>query len=165
MERAAVGLFKKENDVATIVSELKSVGVTDEHLLVLGHDDAAEVGEMFNEEASEGAVAGAAAGTSLGALIGSIALLPIPGLNIAAAAGFMSAVVGGIGGGYLGAIYGTRANTDEEYHFRDELEAGAVIIVAGLKHASEEQVLDIFRQHNGEHIGVHDMDENALAHD
>ncbi len=166
MQNAAVGLFNEVRKVDDILAALRQVGVPDDALAVLVSAEASEVSNILKDEAAEGAAMGAAAGGGLGAtagLLGSLALLPVPGLNVAAATGIMASAVGGVGGGFLGALFGSRAEENTELQLKEQLAQGGVLIIAGVDVTNEDRVVATLKRHGGRFVGTQAISETELT--
>ncbi len=166
MQKAAVGLFDDVTQVEQIVAELRQAGVSEGRLAVLVSAEANEVSNLLKDEAAEGATVGAATGGGIGAtagLLGSLALLPVPGLNVAAATSLMASAVGGIGGGFLGALYGSRAKENTELNLKDHLAQGGVMVIAVVNEANEASVMATLERFDGQFVSTHEISATELA--
>lgn len=165
MRKAAVGLFKNQEKAESIITTLRNMGVADDEIAVLVSSEAQEVSNILVDEAAEGAAVGAATGGGLGATAGlltSVALLPVPGLNVAAATGIMASAVGGIGGGFLGALYGSRTKENDEINLKDHLAQGGVMVIAGVNDANEADVVAALKRDCGELVSIQEISETEL---
>lgn len=127
-----VGVFDNYRPAQDVVAVLHSAGVTDAAITLLASAEAGEIANIIKtkpeKSAMEGALLGTGIGSALGAL-GTVALVTIPGLGVVVASGVIAILSGGAIGGYLGALYGTRAETDDVISIKNEISADDIIIV------------------------------------
>jgi len=124
MSHMISAVFDNREEARRAVSELRSAGIPEDAISLVGRPDDAEDTNDDSDGASEGSVAGAVAGGGVaGALLG-VAALAIPGVGPLAAAGAIAASaiptaagIGAAAGATAGAI--TRMLSDHEVDGRD----------------------------------------------
>lgn len=143
-ERIASAVFDSREEAARALSELRSAGIRDEAISVVGQSDEHHSGsrrsdnDSDDDEATGDVVKGAAMGAGAGALLG-IAALAIPGIGPLAAAGAIAsgaiptaAAIGGGAGLAAGGIGGLLADhgVDEEdsKYYEERIHQGGIFL-------------------------------------
>ena len=162
MNHVISAVFDDREDARRAVSELRSAGIPDEAISLVGRPDDSDNDSDPEEGASKGSVAGAvAAGGVAGALLG-VAALAIPGVGPLAAAGAIaaSAVPTGAGvGAAVGATGGAIARMlgdheveggDAEY-YEEHINRGGIFVSVDTRRAEGtcETARDILRRSGG----------------
>jgi len=146
-----MGLFSTQEQVAAVVSELRSVGFGKEDVSVLFPEPrgarvpAADHEQQDSREANAvaGVGAGGAFGGTLGLLLG-IAAMTMPGLGIVAAAGpiagaLMGAAAGAAVGGLAGHLVGMGIPEAHALHYEGKIGSGSIFVAV---HVSDDAALD-----------------------
>lgn len=130
-----------------------------------GADRTAEEGQSSGEEVADGSVA---AGGLAGGLIGAVgAALLLPGVGLAIAGGALSmaiigAVVGGISGGFLGALEHLGVPRDKARYYEQEFHSGRILLVVKPTTFAQEQFAhDVLRQYGAHEVTTHSTDKQA----
>jgi hypothetical protein len=159
----ASAVFDSREEAERALSELRSVGVREESISILGQSEDRGDGENRIEdtdhEAKEDVVSGAAVGTAAGALLG-VAALAIPGVGPLAAAGAIAAsaipsaaVIGGGAGMAAGSVVGLLKDhgVDEEdaSYYDERLRSGGYLLTVTGGDVPNETVSDILYRHGG----------------
>lgn len=163
-ERFASAVFDSREEAERALSELRSAGVRQDSISILGQSegrgDNDDRIEGTNEEAKEDVVSGAAIGAGAGALLG-IAALAIPGVGPLVAAGAIAssaiptaAVIGGGAGMATGSVIGLLKDhgVDEEdaSYYDEHLRSGGYLLtVSDDNGVPNETVSDILYRHGG----------------
>ena len=122
--RIASALFDSRGEAERAVSELRTAGIDDDAISIIGRRDDDVVGDLDDDDGvnKSGAVKGALGGAALGTVLG-IAALAIPGVGPLAAAGAIAAsavpgaaAIGAAAGATAGGIAGllTEHGVDED---------------------------------------------------
>ncbi len=142
--RRAVGIFSNRDDAQSALYELRDAGFPMDRISVIAQnlDQGEQIGgveaKSREEQAKGGAGAGAVAGTATGGLlglIGSIGVLAIPGVGIAAEAGIVLANtllgsgLGAAGGGLLGALIGWGIPEDQARYYDERVTQGDYLVM------------------------------------
>jgi hypothetical protein len=165
-ERIASAVFDNREEAERAVSELRSAGISDTAISVVGQTDDNEFaqGRTYDkdeksDEAKGDVVKGAVIGTGAGALLG-IAALAIPGVGPLAAAGAIAAsaipgaaAIGAGAGLAVGSVSGllTSHGVDEEdaKYYEDRLNQGGIFVSVKADDASIEQAREILNRNGG----------------
>ena len=146
-ERIASAVFDSREEAERAISELRSAGITDSAISIVGRGDESldgsagtvnSVTDDSNDEAKSDVVKGAVIGTGAGALLG-IAALAIPGVGPLAAAGAIAAsaiptgaAIGAGAGMAAGSVAGLLADhgVDEEDagYYEERLHRGGIFV-------------------------------------
>lgn len=156
LEQHLGAVFVDHAAAEAAVSDLRALGLADEHLGVAVHQPD---GYVFEEDTEATMALGAEKGVALGAPIGAIAgmavmALVVPGLGTLGVGGVLAAggLSGALAGTYVGALLGLAAEEkvlDEEWDWeRVPLEPGQMLVVIA-SHGHPEQVTDILQRHGG----------------
>ena len=162
MDHVISAVFDDREEARRAVSELRSAGIPEEAISIVGRpdDDTSDIDD--DDGASKGSVAGAVAGGGVaGALLG-VAALAIPGVGPLAAAGAIaaSAVPTGAGvGAAVGATGGAIARMlgdhdvegrDAEY-YEEHINRGGIFVSVDTRRAegTSETVRDILHRYGG----------------
>ncbi|NJL44876.1 MAG: hypothetical protein HC922_02235 [Leptolyngbyaceae cyanobacterium SM2_3_12] len=140
MQRA-VGLFSSRQAAEAALSRLNDSGFDMNHISIVaksgeglqdisGNNNGPVETESNSDQAQDGAGAGATAGAVTGGaigLIGSLGVLAIPGVGIAAELGFLLANtllgsgIGAVSGGLIGALVGWGVPEDQAKYYNDRV--------------------------------------------
>jgi hypothetical protein len=129
-----VGVFHDPTSAEQAIAELHRLGFSNDRIGIALRGDAvtrtAAEGTQWETGAATGAVAGGATGTLLGI---AVAAGLIPGVGPAVAGGLLggliaSAATGAVAGGVLGALIGLGVPEEEATYYRNEFEAGRVLV-------------------------------------
>lgn len=150
-KQRAVGLFSTRQAAEAALERLNSSGFDMSHISIVaksgdglrdltGHDShiAETNGEQTQDAAGAGATAGAVTGGAVG-LIGSLGVLAIPGVGLAAELGFLLAStllgggIGAVSGGLIGALVGWGVPEDQAKYYNDRVhnENDYLVLVEG----------------------------------
>lgn len=167
-DRMITALFHDRDEAERVYNTLIDRGLSDEEISVIMSEDTHErhyEGDQEETEmgskATEGAGVGAAIGGTTGGIIGAIAAaaapVVFPGIGIVLsgplAAALAGAGAGGASGTLIGALIGAGIPEERAKRYKSGLEEGGILIGAHPDTEAEaEQVEDVFRQHNGEHV-------------
>jgi len=128
-----ISLFETTDIVNEAIDALRQANVSDASMTLLASANAADVKDIVGVEpdnaALEGALVGTGIGGALGAL-GSIALVAIPGVGAAIlASGLIATLSGGVLGGYLGSLYGMRADTHHIIDMKNTISPDSIVLI------------------------------------
>ncbi|MCO5185537.1 MAG: hypothetical protein M9918_26180 [Anaerolineae bacterium] len=147
-----VGIFEKHDQVDIVLDTLDGIGVTNEAITLLTSAESDEIAGLIDTQPEKGALQGALAGTVIGGTLGTlgtVALVTVPGLGPVIASGVIAILSSGVIGGYLGALYGTRAETDDVIDIKNEISAENIIAIAQTAdRALAERCSEIFEAHS-----------------
>lgn len=155
------GLFEPEEVFAAARRAMEELDMTSQDLsLVSSVSDipTALEGEP-KEAAASGATVGAAAGSSIGAL-GTLAASTIPGFEAMFVSGLMATAAGGVIGGYLGSLYGVRAESQTKIDIKEELAAGRLLLIVRTDESDTEEVKSILEASQGDHVEIHNVSQD-----
>lgn len=162
--QAVVSSYPEKEQMETAVSRLHAAGFERNEIVVLTTDKVEEVSDILTGEAEETTAKAALMGTTLGGLGGlltGIAVIPIPGLGPVVAGTIMSTASGSVMGGFLGAIFGSRAASQPQYDFKEELAQGrAVLLALAEDEAQVETAVEIARDLSANLIDQYSLDES-----
>ena len=166
-ERIASAVFDSHDQAERALSELRSAGISDSAISIVGRSDTNEwTGRTYDNDGEAGdaksdVVKGAVIGTGAGALLG-IAALAIPGVGPLAAAGAIAAsaipqaaAIGAGAGLAVGSVSGLLADhgVDEEdaKYYEDRLEQGGIFVSVQSDEAgvTAEQAREILYRNGG----------------
>ncbi len=165
-ERIASAVFDHREEAERALSELRSAGISDTAISVVGHSDDNDwaQGRTYGndekaDEAKGDVVKGAVIGTGAGALLG-IAALAIPGVGPLAAAGAIAAsaipgaaAIGAGAGLAVGSVSGLLAShgVDEEdaKYYEERLNQGGVFVSVRADEAGVEHAREILNRNGG----------------
>ena len=167
-ERIASAVFDSREEAERALSELRSAGVRENSISIIGQREGREDGDDLIEgedhEAKEDVVSGAAMGAGAGALLG-VAALAIPGVGPLAAAGAIAssaiptaAVIGGGAGMATGSVIGLMKDhgiDDEDATYYDERlrSGGYLLTVRDDNGVPNDTIRDILYRHGGHSAG------------
>ncbi len=153
MERVTA-LFQDRTRAQEAIDRLRSMGITDSKLSVVGaHGENAvdDTGDMMQKDVTEGATRGLAVGASAGVLFGIAAAL-IPGVGPFITAGVLASSLGSVAGGAVaGAIVGGTTGTlagafaqagyekDEADFYGDAVQKGSYMVAVDAADSAEAQ--------------------------
>jgi len=159
----AVGVFYSQAEAQRAVSELKSMGFTEEEIGVVAHQPKGEDPHQITHgaadnrkdtKAAEGATAGAMAGAGVGALWAlGIAAGILPAIGPVVAGGILSSILlsaagGAVAAGLAGALIGLGIPEEEAQYYEQEFKAGRTIVTVRANGRYDEAVR-IMQRHNG----------------
>jgi hypothetical protein len=161
-ERIASAVFDSREEAERALSELRSAGVREDSISILGQSDGRDDDDRIegtNEEAKEDVVSGAAIGASAGALLG-VAALAIPGVGPLVAAGAIAsaaiptaAVIGGGAGLATGSVIGLLkdhgVDDDDASYYDERLRTGGYLLTVRGGDIPNERVSEILYRHGG----------------
>lgn len=167
-ERIASAVFDSRDEAERALSELRSAGISDSAISILGHSDPNDWAQGRTYDNDDGAhdaksdvVKGAVIGTGAGALLG-IAALAIPGVGPLAAAGAIAAsaipqaaaIGAGAGlaaGSVAGLLAGHGVDEEDAKYYEDRLNQGGIFISVQADEAgvSIEQAREILSRNGG----------------
>ena len=168
-ERISSAVFDSREEAERALSELRSVGVPEGSISILGRGEGGEFADDRigdgrtgdgDHEAKEDVVQGAAIGTGAGALLG-VAALAIPGVGPLAAAGAIAsaaipsaALIGGgagmAAGGVTGLLKDHGVDDDDATYYDERLRSGGyVLTVADDAGVPSETVREILYRNGG----------------
>ena len=170
-DRIASAVFDSREQAERALSELRSVGISESAISIVGRSDETGTGmgtettgsvtDDRNDEAKSDVVKGGVIGAGTGALLG-IAALAIPGVGPLAAAGAIAAssiptgaAIGAGAGLAAGSIAGLLSDhgVDEEdsRYFEDRIHQGGIFVSVDSSQAdvSAEQALEILQRNGG----------------
>jgi hypothetical protein len=165
--KAIMGTFDARQQIEETLDALKEAGFEPRDIALLTTYEAEEVRDMLGEEPEKTAVEGAVVGSGIGSvlgLLGSAIVLPIPGAGPLLAAGIMATASGGVLGGYLGAIYASRAESEPEYRLKELLSEDKVLLIVRVNESNETMAHQIMEEAGGKYLKVHEVDPAVLAH-
>lgn len=167
MTHYVISVFEENRAIDKAVSALRQAGVSDESMTLLASAEAAEVAEIVGVEpdnaALEGALAGTGIGGALGAL-GAVALVALPGIGTILASGLVATLSGSVLGGYLGTLYGMRAETHEVIDMKNQVTPDSIIlIVQAQDEATAESYLTLLEKEGSEWAEVIADEDEAAA--
>ena len=160
MNHMISAVLDDREDARLAVAELRSAGVSDDAISLIGQPD--EAGEDDNDGASKGSVAGAvASGGVAGALLG-VAALAIPGVGPLAAAGAIAAsavptaagvgaAVGATGGAIARMLGDHDVDARDAEYYEEHINRGGtfVSVDARLSEDMAETIREILDRHGG----------------
>lgn len=157
-------VFDSRSEAERAVSELRSAGIADNAISLVGQRDD---GKTTETDASgkgvdgDGLVKGLAAGAAGGALLG-ITALAIPGVGPLVAAGAIAesaiggaaatgAVIGGTAGGLAGALSKHGVSDEDARYYEDRVHQGGIFVSVDTSRAGipAETASDILYRHGG----------------
>ena len=159
--KRAIGLFKTRQDAEAALKKLNDSGFDMSKVSVVNKD--AKAGDMqgatvsddssqIAESAGKSAAIGGATGGTIG-LIGSLGVLAIPGVGLAAEAGILLAntlfagTLGAASGGLLGALVGWGLSEDEAKYYSDRVnDSGDYLVVVETDANSMNQAQTTFQE-------------------
>lgn len=161
-ERIASAVFDSREEAERALSELRSAGVREDSISILGQSDGRDDDDRIegtNEEAKEDVVSGAAIGAGAGALLG-VAALAIPGVGPLVAAGAIAsaaiptaAVIGGGAGLATGSVIGLLkdhgVDDDDASYYDERLRTGGYLLTVRGGDIPSETVSEILYRHGG----------------
>lgn len=141
----AVGVFAKRQDAEYALTELRDAGFNMNQVsVIVQHADSNQQmsgagvhdskGEQISGGASAGATAGAATGGIIG-LVGSLGVLAIPGVGVAAEVGVLLAntliggAIGAAGGALAGALIGWGVPEDRAKYYDQRVAGGDYLVI------------------------------------
>jgi hypothetical protein len=150
-ERIASAVFDSRDEAERAVSELRSAGVRDDAISIVGRSEGGSAGELSDGDSDDdgvnesGGVKGALAGAGAGTLLG-IAALAIPGVGPLAAAGAIAgsavpgaAAIGAGAGAAIGGLSGLLTdhgvNDDDAGYYEDRINQGGFFVSVDAKEA------------------------------
>lgn len=157
--KIVIGLFRP-NDVIAAVRRLRENSFSYDDLSTMS--SAAEIPDYLESDAEEAAAGGAATGAVAGGAVGALgtaAVSTIPGFESMFIAGLMTTALGSVIGGYLGSLYGVRAESQTEIDIHEALESGKILLVVKTDNGNTETAVSLLEQSNGEHVEVHTVEE------
>ena len=141
----AIGIFSNRQDAEHALTELRDAGFNMDKVSVIvknagGNDQigGADVSDSKGEQIAGGTKAGATAGAATGgivALVGSLGVLAIPGVGVAAEVGFLLAntllggVIGAATGALAGALIGWGVPEDKAKYYDERVSQGDYLVV------------------------------------
>lgn len=154
-QETVVGVFHTSTEAQRAVSRLKALGLTDDQIGVISHDQEGTFQEQSGETmAEEGASVGAVAGLGAGALWGiGIAAGVLPAIGPVIAGGTLAAIAASAGtaaaaGGILGALIGLGIPEEEAEFYQGEFEHGRTIVTVKCSKDQLAQVHQVLDEHN-----------------
>ena len=138
-ERIASAVFDSEDEARNAVSELRTAGIPNDAISVIGRRDGGEIAEDDDDGVNKsGAVKGALGGAAAGTILG-IAALAIPGVGPLAAAGAIAAsaipeaavigaAVGAGAGGLTGLLSKHGVDDDDARYYEDRIKQGGFFV-------------------------------------
>ena len=159
--KRAIGLFKTRQDAESAMKKLNDSGFDMNKVSVVNKN--AKTGDMqgatvsddtsqIAESAGKSAAIGGATGGTIG-LIGSLGVLAIPGVGLAAEAGILLAntlfagTLGAASGGLLGALVGWGLSEDEAKYYSDRVnDSGDYLVVVETDANSMNQAQTAFQE-------------------
>lgn len=142
MNYHTIGIFEEHRHAHETVSALRAAGVDEAAITLLTSAESDHIKALVADEPEESALTGALLGTGIGStlgLLGAIALLPIPGVGLTVASGAVAVLSGSAIGSYLGALYGTRAETEPMLEIKNEISADSIIAIVTSADANQAQ--------------------------
>ncbi len=170
-----IGIFADQKLANTAIDDLNSLGYETKNMSILVRDMdwSRQVVKSKGERVTEGAAGGAGTGLALGAIAGllvGIGAVTIPGIGaffiggpIAAALGLSGlaastvtgATTGALAGGIVGALVGLGLPREVAQVYEERLKEGAVVIAVPVMTIEEQdQVEEVYREHNAEHVHI-----------
>lgn len=163
-EQIVSAVFDSRSEAERAVSELRSAGVRDKDISLIGQRDD---GKATSTDASgkgidgDGAIKGLAAGTVGGALLG-ITALAIPGVGPLVAAGAIAesaiggaaatgAIIGGATGGIAGALSKHGVSDEDSHYYEERIHQGGIFVSVDTSSAGidRETASDILYRYGG----------------
>lgn len=159
-------VFDDRSEAEAAVRELRSAGIRDERLSIIGRQEGRTTtsdgsGETTNDDAGSDAAKGALGGAGAGALLG-LAALAIPGVGPLAAAGAIAssalpgaaaigAGAGALVGGLAGLLKDHGVSDEDASYYEDRINEGGIFVSvdAGSGDIRPEVARDIFQRHGG----------------
>lgn len=131
-----LGIFSDTRDARQAFDQLRDEGFANDHIGVIGRDDAirSEVTDDDGDNAAAGAATGAAAGAGVGLLWGlGVAANLIPAIGPVIAGGTFaalaaSAATGAATAGIAGALIGWGVSESDASHYESEVKAGRILL-------------------------------------
>lgn len=165
MHRAVYCICRTQQQVETIVEQLRMLGFSNDDISVLLPDvrGTRDFAHEQHTKAPEGATTGGAAGMSIGAILGwlaGIGTIAVPGAGAFIAAGPImaalgGAAIGGATGGIIGALVGLGVPEYEAKRYEGKLRSGKILVSVHAEDMEERsRAKRIFEQNGGEDIGV-----------
>lgn len=165
------GVFNSQNDANNAISELRSLGVQDDSISVVGHKDhhTASSGNSDDNRVTDADNKGSgfAKGATTGGIVGGIAglaALAIPGigpfiaggalieaLGVAGSAAVTSAAVGATAGGLAGAMMKYGVDEHDAKYYEERVNKGDVFVAVDTNHTpnlTRDQISDVFQRYN-----------------
>lgn len=147
-----ISVFEKNRAVDKAVSALRQDGISDESMTLLTSAESAEVAEIVGVEPDNAALQGALAGTGIGGTLGAlgaVALVAIPGIGTILASGLVATLSGSVLGGYLGTLYGMRAETHEVIALKNRVTPNSVILIVQAQSEEKAQAYQTLLESQG----------------
>lgn len=139
-ERIASAVFDSREEAERALSELRSAGVRDQAISIVGRDEGGETRDDDDNDDvnTSGAVKGALGGAVAGTLLG-VAALAIPGVGPLAAAGAIAASavpgaaaigagVGATAGGLAGLLTSHGVSDEDAGYYEDRIKQGGIFV-------------------------------------
>ena len=159
-DRIVSAVFDSREEAERAISELRSAGVNESALSVIGRHGE-EHGDGDDDANKSGGVKGALAGAGIGGLLG-VAALAIPGVGPLAAAGAIAAsavpeaaaigaAVGATTGGLSGLLTKHGVSDDDARYYEDRINQGGIFVSVNTDDAgvSSETAREILYSHGG----------------
>jgi hypothetical protein len=161
-DRIVSAVFDSREEAERAISELRSAGVNESALSVIGrHGEEHGDGDDDDGANKSGAVKGALAGAGIGGLLG-VAALAIPGVGPLAAAGAIAAsavpeaaaigaAVGATTGGLSGLLTKHGVSDDDARYYEERINQGGIFVSVNTDDAgvSSETAREILYSHGG----------------
>lgn len=165
-----VGVFSKREQAEEAVRALKNEGFSEEEISIAAKDDRGgesqesgqgnqgfgfEVGNMANEDMTDGASWGGAIGGAAG-LLASAGALAIPGIGPILAAGPLAATLSGaVAGGVAGGLLDMGIPETEGKRYEQEVKEGKALCLVKAEENQASRVESIFRDQGADEVKIH----------
>lgn len=160
-------VFDDREEARQAVSELRSAGVPEDAISIVGTPDEASDGDYDDDGASKGSVAAAIAGGGVGGALLGVAALAIPGVGPLAAAGAIAASaiptaagVGAAAGATVGGVARMLSDHDVEdrdaEYYEEHIGRGGIFVSVDTRRAeglqdTAREILHRFGGHSASH--------------
>jgi hypothetical protein len=157
-----ISIFEKHHQIDSVIDALHDIGVTNDAITLLTSAESDAIAGLVDAEPEKGALQGALAGSGIGGTLGAlgtVALVTIPGLGAVIASGVIATLSGGAIGGYLGALYGTRAETNDVIGIKNAVSADDIVLIAQTATRAEADLCsEILGAHNSRQTHIVEAD-------
>lgn len=157
------GLFQPDK-LAPAIRQLTQNGFQLDHLSIV--TSAAHVPAFMEGEPETSAVSGAAVGGAVGGAagaLGSWAVASIPGMESLLAAGMLTTAAGGVIGGYLGSLYGVRAESQTELDVHEAVADGEILLIVQTDETAVDTAVTLMESSHGRHVEAHTVASEGAA--
>lgn len=172
MVRVLLGVFDNRTYAQDAIVDFESIGLNPKDISIMMKDtgEAHDLASSTGANVAGGAVSGATTGGIIGGIaglligIGAIAIPGIGGLLVggpiatalglsgAAASTASGALTGALAGGIVGALIGLGVPEEDARVYEERIQAGAILLAVPTPEEREEEVREVFEEHQASQI-------------